>query len=197
MTTNNTLNYAVIAGSTQENSQSSKVANFIKQRLLANEKTNTVNIVDLAKSTLAIWPNQQSEVQWQPISEQLSIADAIVLITPEWNGMASPAIRNLFIYTELELAHKPGLIVSISSGINGSVPIAELRMNTYKNSRINYLPEHMIIRDVRNELESVDAENYLQQRLQYNLNLLREYAIGLQHVRQSNVIDHENYTYGM
>ena len=45
-----------------------------------------------------------------------------------------------------EFAHKPGLIVSISSGNGGAYPISELRSSSYKNSHILWIPENIIIR---------------------------------------------------
>ena len=42
-----------------------------------------------------------------------------------------------------------GLIVSISSGNGGAYPISELRSSSYKNSHILWIPENIIIRNVK------------------------------------------------
>ena len=39
-----------------------------------------------------------------------------------------------------EFSHKPGLIVSVSSGNGGAYPIAELRSSSYKNTHIMWIP---------------------------------------------------------
>jgi hypothetical protein len=42
------------------------------------------------------------------------------------------------------------LIIAVSGGAGGGAyPVAELRMSSYKNSRICYLPEHLIVRQRR------------------------------------------------
>ena len=63
--------------------------------------------------------------------------------------MATPIAKNFFlICNKGELAHKPGLIVSISSGNGGAYPVSELRSSSYKNTHIMWIPEQIIIRNV-------------------------------------------------
>eukprot|EP01031_Cornospumella_fuschlensis_P049667 gene49667-60800_t len=112
------LNYAIVAGSSRANSQSGKVARFIRQRLvelqLANEAHTSV--IDLGAQPLPLWPAEDTG-PWAGFQQQLKAADAVIVIAPEWNGMACPAIKNFFIYaSKAELAQKPGLLVGISSG---------------------------------------------------------------------------------
>ena len=86
---------------------------------------------------------------WNSISENLSNADGFILVVPEYGGMATPAAKNIFLLSgNGEFAHKPGLIVSISSGNGGAYPIAELRSSSYKNTHIMWIPENIIIRNV-------------------------------------------------
>ncbi|MCV5978616.1 NAD(P)H-dependent oxidoreductase, partial [Escherichia coli] len=68
-------------------------------------------------------------------------------MTPEWHGMATPALKNfLLLTTANELAHKPALLVSVSVSINGVYPISELRMTGSKNNHVCFLPDHLIVR---------------------------------------------------
>lgn len=123
------LDIVLIAGSSRPDSQSAKVAHFLRQRLITLGKTSadSSQVIDLGSGPLPLWPAEDSGT-WADYGPRLQRADAVVVIAPEWNGMACPAIKNFFIYaSKAELAHKPGLLVGVSSGIGGGSPIAELR----------------------------------------------------------------------
>jgi len=102
-----------------------------------------------------------------------------------------------------ELAHKPALIVTVSTADGGSFPVAELRMSSYKNSRICYLPEHLIIRYVDTVFNTDPAENkesaqeYFEDRLAYCLAMLKEYALAFRQIRSSGKTSLAVYTSGM
>jgi len=139
-----------------------------------------------------------------PVREQLSDCDALVIITPEWHGQVPAGLKNFFLlFGKNEVGHKPALIVSVSSGVGGSYPVAELRMSSYKNSRICYIPEHVIIRDVESVLNGNKADNnersdsYIHERLQWSLNILNEYAAALKQVRASGATHTDTFTNGM
>jgi hypothetical protein len=76
-------------------------------------------------------------------------------------------------------------------------------MSSYKNSRICYLPEHLIIRRVAKVFNDDPAQNdprsqgYLQGRLTYCLEMLVEYAVAFTQIRASGKTSMETYTNGM
>ncbi|MGQ7957513.1 NADPH-dependent FMN reductase [Pseudomonas sp. SP16.1] len=197
------LNIALVAGSGRNNSQSGKVARALRQRLIELEQTTPelCNIVDLGLAPLPLWPAEDSG-PWELYRQQLAAADAVVIIAPEWNGMACPAIKNFFIYaSKAELAHKPGLLVGVSSGIGGAYPISELRASSYKNCRLCYLPEHLIVRQVEKVLngpQAVDeADQRIRARIDYALDVLVRYARALQPVRTAIGFDNPAFANGM
>ena len=88
--------------------------------------------------------------------------------------MVPSAVKNFFLLCSAqELGHKPGLIVSISSSRNGAYPVAELRMSSFKNNRLLYIPEHLILRDVEKMFNpgepGLEDDIYYRQRLDYCL----------------------------
>lgn len=195
------LNFALVAGSSRNHSQSGKVARFLRQRLieLGHTQAEQSSVIDLGQAPLPLWPADDSG-PWASYAEQLSRADAIVIVAPEWNGMACPAIKNFFIYaSKAELAHKPGLLVGVSSGVGGAYPISELRASSYKNCRLCYLPEHLIVRHVEQQLNDTPQPTgddlRLRERIDYALDVLNKYAVALQPVRAS--IDLSHFTNGM
>lgn len=94
--------------------------------------------------------------------------------------MACPALKNLFLYAgRRELAQKPALLVAVSGGQGGAYPIAEMRASSYKNCRLCYLPEHLIIRQVESvmgETLGEEDDRRIRARADWSLELLLDYA---------------------
>lgn len=204
------MKISIISGSHRQQSQSYKVSNYIRQALLTAQQCDEVYLLDLADKPLPLWEEAiwDGDEAWkdrlQPISEQLASSDALVIVCPEWHGMAPSALKNFFLmWGHGELAHKPALLVSVSSADGGSYPIAELRMSSYKNNRLCYLPEHLIIRYVETVFNddpvknSETAQPYFEQRLAYCLRLLREYALAFRSIRDSDASDPGEFGSGM
>jgi hypothetical protein len=95
------------------------------------------------------------------------------------------------------------MIVTVSSGDGGAYPVAELRMSSYKNSRICYIPEHVIVRHVEDVLNDDPASNnersdsFYRERLQWALGILKEYGVALRHVRESGATKTDKFKNGM
>jgi NAD(P)H-dependent FMN reductase len=139
---------------------------------------------------------------WNPIKAELQSSDAFIFVVPEWSGMVPPAVKNFFLLcSHGELGHKPALIVAISSSRGGAYPVNELRISSYKNTRLLYLPEHFIVRDVEKMFNDAkpasEDDKYLRQRLDYCLKLLQAYGKAMKEIRSSGVIDHKAYPNGM
>lgn len=198
----------VISGSHRKNSESEKVAKYVKNNLNKIASNLEVEVLSLAENPIPLWEENvwSDDPKWQeiwlPVSRKLSSADAFVVVSPEWGGMVPSGLKNLFILcTNNELSHKPALIVAVSSGIGGSYPVSELRSSSYKNSRICYIPDHVIVRQVTEMLKDDVPENTrdenLRKRLEYSLKILLEYSKALKPVRESNIIDYKSFPYGM
>ena len=185
----------VIAGSGRPDSQSTRVATAICEVL--REAGITATLLDLQVLNLPFWDEATTldptwrETHWNPTSRDLIDADGFVVVTPEWDGMVPPQLKNFFVFCDhCELAHKPGLIVSIADGLSGSYPVSELRMSSYKNTFIVWLPVHIIIRNVtritfERNISGNDDSTRIVQRLANGLEILVEYASALRAVRHS------------
>ncbi|NVC95312.1 NAD(P)H-dependent oxidoreductase [Vibrio natriegens] len=197
------MKITIVSGSQRANSQSLSVARYLKS--LSLEHFDTADILDLHQLNLPFWNEgvwQQTEEwqQWTPISEILKHSDAVILITPEWHGMATPALKNfLLLSTDEELAHKPVLLVSVSASVNGVYPISELRMTGNKNNHACFLPDHLIFRNVE-ELLTTDhqcTDQAMHQCNQYTMTLLASYARALAPVHHDMVALGKAFRYGM
>ncbi len=196
----------IVSGSHRPDSQSLKVAEYFQKRLLA--KSMESSIVDLSKLNLPLVMTADSQLKehqssWELISHKLISSFGYVIISPEWGGMATPAIKNFFLLPKKqEMAHKPGLIVGVSASHGGAYPVSELRSSSYKNSHICFIPEHIIVRDCQNVLnnevfDSIQPDYYLKNRIDYSIGVLIEYAFALNSVRTSGKINHTTYPNGM
>ena len=113
--------------------------------------------------------------------------------------MATPNAKNFFLICgEGELAHKPGLLVAISSGNGGAYPISELRSSSYKNTHIMWIPENIIIRNVAQFFPGKHGElipDWLDDRINYNLDLILEYSKCMKPLKK--IINRKDYGNGM
>jgi len=200
------MKITLVSGSSRANSQSLKVAHWLKEHL--HNLGASTHIIDLHIHDL---PLKHEEI-YQDIDElpaalelrkQFDESDGFVIITPEWDGMASPALKNIFNYAKRSMADKPALLVAVSGYRGGSTPIAELRMSSYKNTHIAYLPQHLIVRGAPELMNSHDPaegstdDQYIKGRAIHDLRVLIEYAKALRQVRASGVIDYSTYPNGM
>lgn len=205
------MKLAIISGSHRLNSQSEKVANYAKNLALSSGLASSAEIISLAGNPIPFWDEGvwAGEERWKqvlaPIQTVLRNSDALIVVTPEWHGQIPSGLKNLMLLVGVpEVGHKPALIVSVSaSETGGAYPVAELRMSSYKNNRICYLPEHLIVRKVNSVFNADSAENdakaqeYLHKRLAWNLSLLQAYAQALSQVRATAETASSDFAFGM
>jgi len=202
------MRIGIIVGSHRKDSQSAKVGRFIASAL---ERRSGVShwTLDLGKTPLPLWDEglfSQGE-QWSALpalKAQLDDSDAFVMIAPEWHGMVPAALKNFLLLwgAGSELSHKPALPCAVSAVDGGAYVITELRMSSYKNNRLCWLPENLIARQVKticNEDESLNEEPQQKDfsaRCEYTIDVLIAYANALRDVRALGIVDHETFMNG-
>ncbi|WP_415909885.1 NADPH-dependent FMN reductase [Oleiharenicola sp. Vm1] len=202
------MKFFVLSGSHRAESQSLKVANYVQAALPQEVAGAEVFLYSLSGNPLPLWDEATGgapDALWDPISRELQAADALVVVTPEWNGMVTPGVKNFLLNcTAGEIGHKPGLIVTVSAGRGGSYPVAELRMSGTKNNRLAWIPEHVIVQHVEGNLNAPDGaegiakeDATIRTRLRYALRVLGAYGAALRGVRASGAIDHQRFRSGM
>jgi len=204
------MKISIISGSHRNPSQSEKIGRYI-ETLLQNEFSD-INpfLYSLADNPLPLWDQSvwENDDKWNerlaPLKEQFSSSDAFVIITPEWHGQVPSGLKNLFLLmSRFELGHKPAFIVSVSSGDGGTYPVAELRMSSYKNNRLCYMPEQLIVRNVehvfneKTEDNNERSDNYYKERLNWCLKILIGYGKALKTMRAETEINNDKFSNGM
>ncbi len=204
------MKISIISGSHRNPSQSEKIGRYVETRLKDKFTDADPFLYSLADNPLPLWDQSvwESDEGWEkrlaPLKEQFSSSDAFVIITPEWHGQVPSGLKNLFLLmSRFELGHKPAFIISVSSGNGGAYPVAELRMSSYKNNRLCYIPEQLIIRDVEKVFNENMKDNdeksdlYYKERLDWCLNILLGYGKALKTMRSEIDIHHDKFSNGM
>jgi NAD(P)H-dependent FMN reductase len=199
------MKISIISASHRKNSQSKKISGFLQNNLSNIDSKLNTNILDLADAGLPLWSPEKKDGQgiwgdtWNSISSNFDESDCFVLVVPEYGGMATPASKNIFLLCgNGELAHKPGLIVSVSSGNGGAYPISELRSSSYKNTHVMWIPENIIIRNVEEFNPGAHGKNipeWLDNRIDYVLKLLLTYASNMKPIRE--IVNRKDFGNGM
>ena len=193
------MNICIISASTRENAASRNVANYIDQQLQSLNPSNEINILDLHEADLPLW--QTGATPDTGVEQQLKSADGFVFVIPEWHGMVPPAFKNIFFYFNSCFAHKAAYIVSVSAGTGGRYPISELRMSSYKNSFINYIPVSTVVDHVNKTInehgEFIAETDYIAQRIDEGLQYLIEYTQALSPIRQSAIFKENRFSNGL
>ena len=203
------MKIAIISGSHRDPSQSEKVARHIEKTLQEDHGVETW-LYALANNPLPLWDQSlwEDSPEWDrrlaSIRQQLTASDGFVVISPEWHGQVPAGLKNFFLlFNRFQLGHKPAMIVAVSSADGGAYPVAELRMSSYKNNRICYIPEHVIVRNVEEVLNekaednNAEADAYFRERISWSLGILKGYAEAMKPMRESVRVHHDKFGNGM
>ncbi|MCU7959469.1 MAG: NAD(P)H-dependent oxidoreductase [gamma proteobacterium symbiont of Bathyaustriella thionipta] len=204
------MKITIISGSHRNPSQSEKIGRYIESLLKDDFDNAEPYLYLLADNPLPLWDQSiwEQDETWvarlAPLKEQLSKSDAFVIIVPEWHGQVPAGLKNFFLmFNRFELGHKPAFIVAVSSANGGAYPVAELRMSSYKNNRLCYIPEQLIIRDVEKvfnrkpEDNDTEADSYYKSRLNWCLDILIGYGKALKTMRNNTPVHHDDFANGM
>lgn len=165
--------------------------------MLGVSELGAISVHDLGSEPLPLWRSGAN----YSYAEEVARADAVILISPEWHGMATPALKNWFLFMEMEwLSHKPVLLCGVSGGSGGLYPVLELRSFSFKNFRPNYMPDHLVVRDVQAVVQAGDAEIKIQnfrQRVDHTLLVLQAYIKGFVNIREALPERNSMFTYGL
>lgn len=199
------MKISVISTSHRKNSESKRISKIFIDLIFELNSSIECFSLDMFELNIPLWTSEKKENSnfWdnkvKKISSELNSSDGFVFVVPEYGGMATPNSKNFFlIFNNGEVFHKPGLIVSISSGNGGAYPISELRSSSYKNSHIMWIPENIIIRNVEQFLPGNHGNLipvWIDDRINYSCNLLLKYAEYLKPIQK--FINRKDFANGM
>ena len=114
----------IVSGSPRINSVTHRVALNLKSWFLQNT-SHEVDIISLQDWEIPpiqnVWiTSEKAPMELRPLAERVFNADAFILVTPEYNGSYSPAMKNLLDHFPKQM-HKPFGIVTASPGAMGGL----------------------------------------------------------------------------
>ena len=189
--------FAIISSSHRPGAQSLRIANVLNEQHFAG----SADVIDLYAADLPLWNGERAATPAvEDIQQRLAAADGLVFVVPEWHGMAPAGLKNLFLWcNHPHFAHKPALLVGVSASVGGAFVIAELRSSGYKNSRLLWLPEHLILRSAGDLWNGTagESEEYLQRRAAYAVTQLKTYTEALAPARATLLAGLDDFPNGM
>ena len=114
----------IISGSARSHSVTKRVALHLRKWLSENTE-HEIGLIDLSEWDLPQLQKvfvsvEHTPEEFKPLSEKVFNADAFILVTPEYNGSYSPALKNLLDHFPKQ-HHKPFGIVTASTGAFGGL----------------------------------------------------------------------------
>lgn len=114
----------IISGSPRINSVTRRVALHL-QKLLKETTDHEIGLIDLQDWDLPVLQTVFSSVEntpdpWKPLSKRIFAANAFILVSPEYNGSYTPALKNLLDHFPKQ-HRKPFGIVTASTGALGGI----------------------------------------------------------------------------
>ena len=141
------MNIEIISGSPRENSVTHRVALFLK-KFLQEHTTHTVDIIDVKEWDLPLLQNVFVSVdatpeEFKPLSKRMFNAHAFILVTPEYNGSYTPALKNVLDHFPKQ-SHKTFGIVTASPGMMGGIRATQ-QMQLLINALFGIASPHMLV----------------------------------------------------
>jgi NAD(P)H-dependent FMN reductase len=187
----------VISFSMRTTSCSDKIAKHIIKTYGNSAQFINYMSLNIPQWNEGYWSNTQ---QWQDalrhLYTQLDQAQGFVFIIPEYNGAASAAYAQFNLVIGNNQIYKPVLLVGVSNARGGAYPITQARAYGSKNNKLNFIPEHIIVRNCEELLNDHEAkpeytgdDQYIKDRITYALNFLDLYAIAAVKIRAAATTD--------
>jgi NAD(P)H-dependent FMN reductase len=141
------MNIEIITGSPRENSVTHRVALFL-QKFLSEYTQHSVSIIDVREWNLPMLQHVFTSVEatpdeFKPLSKRMFEANAFILVTPEYNGSYTPAMKNLLDHFPKQ-SHKAFGIVTASPGIMGGMRATQ-QMQLLINALFGIASPHMLV----------------------------------------------------
>ena len=142
------MNIEIIASSPRTESVTFRLALFL-QRYLNDHTEHSVNIIDVRDWALPLLQQQvfnnthEAPEALQPMAARIFAANAFIIVTPEYNGSYTAALKNLFDHFPKQ-HHKAFGIVTASPGALGGIRAA-LQLQLFINALFGIASPYMMV----------------------------------------------------
>lgn len=118
------MKIAIISGSTRIGRASHSIAQYIEKRLI--DKGVETTLLDLKEYSFPVFDERLTHLEephsgLKDFSNKLTEADALIFVTPEYNGSLPGSFKNSLDFFRSEFKRKPMGSVTVSSGPFGGI----------------------------------------------------------------------------
>ncbi|MEP6464792.1 MAG: NAD(P)H-dependent oxidoreductase [Parafilimonas sp.] len=142
------MNIEIISGSPRSNSVTHRMVLYLKKYL--SETTGyDINVIDIRDWKINVLQQEvyrnaeAAPLELQPLAQRIFNADAFIIVTPEYNGSYTPALKTLFDHFPKQ-SRKTFGIVTASPGAMGGIR-AGLQLQTLIYALFGIGSPHMLI----------------------------------------------------
>ena len=120
------LKITIVSGTKRLGRKTPKVGAYLEKLFKEHPEVQEVNLLDVATYDFPVMEERRGRLDNPPagldeFGEALDRADAIVFISPEYNGSYAGAFKNTIDYFRKEFERKPIGVVTVSDGRLGGV----------------------------------------------------------------------------
>ncbi|MCE2593725.1 NAD(P)H-dependent oxidoreductase [Motilimonas cestriensis] len=143
------MNIVIISGSQRKNSSAYGVAKAVAARAELSGEVANCHVLSLSKLSIPLWDEDLCKEldhwmdDWFDTHQLLASADAVVVVSPEWEEVT---LKNFFALCERsELSTLPGVVVRIASTCRGAFSAQELRLSNFVFNRLCIVLDHIVV----------------------------------------------------
>lgn len=188
------LNIVIVYGSVRDNRQGIKAAKFIKKKF--EETEHNIIFIDPLEYDLPLFKKMYKEYEkgkapiiLEKLSKIFTNADAIIIVTAEYNHGPPAALKNLLDHFLEEYYFKPSAIVSYSAGGFGGVRAAVTWRSILAEMGMSSIPSIFPIPHVQDSFDDdgnpIDEKYH--KRFEKFANEIIWYATALKQQRKSGI----------
>ncbi|MCT4622921.1 MAG: NAD(P)H-dependent oxidoreductase [Schleiferiaceae bacterium] len=162
------MKIAIISGSARKGRESLKVAKYVQHQFDAQPAVRKTVLLDVAEFNFPVMDERLGYLdtphpRLQEFSDELMTCQALIIVTPEYNGGMAGSLKNTLDYFRKEFARLPMGAVTVSSGpFGGANALHSLWFWMLYNGGI-VSPSKLWVSDVANAFN--DQEEAIQERL--------------------------------
>lgn len=146
------MHISIVLGSVRKERQSHRLAYFLENQL--SKKNIDTAVIDLTKTPLPVFGQEGADISHvEAIGKLLRKSDAMIIVTPEYHGSYSGALKNMLDYYWAEFKKKPIGVATASggkmAGINASTQLQHviLSLGAYA------LPLKLLVPEIHNAFD--------------------------------------------
>lgn len=144
---------SILTGSVRKERQSYGLAHYLQEQLI--KRGIASELIDLAQTPLPIYGQEEGDqTHVKSIGEQLAQSDALILVSPEYHGSFSGALKNALDYYWAEFQKKPIGVATASAGKMGGINASTQLQHVVLSLGAYPIPRKLLVPEIQTAFDS-------------------------------------------